>query len=184
MSPWVFVPTIGCSDRLYDVIDVAMAEDDAVGRVIVGDNGKIVFSSADIIDTIETTDPTYGGIDDIEAGLGADVAILYGVAAVTPARLAVVVVIAVAEELLWRGVLLDALQQRIGPAWRVAGVDAAAPTLLLSECVLVYLEPEDSCAVIAWAARTFPRSVFVTYEQVRGGVGREARARAAPTLPR
>ena len=48
-----------------------------------------------------------------------------------------------------------------------AGVDPSVPTLLLSECVLVYLEPEDSCAVIAWAARHFTSSVFVTYEQVR-----------------
>ena len=46
------------------------------------------------------------------------------------------------------------------------GGDPSLPTLLLSECVLVYLEPEDSCAIIAWAARTFKRSVFVTYEQV------------------
>jgi tRNA wybutosine-synthesizing protein 4 len=33
--------------------------------------------------------------------------------------------------------------------------------------VLVYLEPEESCAIIAWAARQFTRSVFVTYEQIR-----------------
>jgi tRNA wybutosine-synthesizing protein 4 len=48
-----------------------------------------------------------------------------------------------------------------------AGLDPALPTLLLSECVLVYLEPEDSCAIIAWAARTLLRSAFVTYEQIR-----------------
>ena len=48
-----------------------------------------------------------------------------------------------------------------------AGIDVNVPTLLLSECVLVYLEPEDSCAIIAWAAREFKRSVFMTYEQVR-----------------
>ena len=48
-----------------------------------------------------------------------------------------------------------------------AGADPNVPTLLLSECVLVYLEPEESCAIIAWAARAFSRSVFVTYEQVR-----------------
>ena len=48
-----------------------------------------------------------------------------------------------------------------------AGVDPSIPTLFLSECVLVYLEPEDSCAVIAWSAATFKRAAFVTYEQVR-----------------
>ena len=85
-------------------------------------------------------------------GLGADVAVLYGVAAVTPARLAVVVVIAVAEELLWRGVLLDALQQRTGPAGRVAGVDAAAVV---------------GAAVVYGAAQAGPRSVWL----VLAGVG-------------
>ena len=49
-----------------------------------------------------------------------------------------------------------------------AGIDRRLPTLFLSECVLVYLEPADSCAVIAWTASAFKRSVFVTYEQVRG----------------
>ena len=48
-----------------------------------------------------------------------------------------------------------------------AGVDRRLPTLFLSECVLVYLEPGDSCAVIAWTASAFKRAVFVTYEQVR-----------------
>ena len=48
-----------------------------------------------------------------------------------------------------------------------AGIDFTVPTLLLSECVLVYLEPEESCSIIAWAARTFQHSVFVTYEQIR-----------------
>ena len=47
------------------------------------------------------------------------------------------------------------------------GFDPALPTLFLSECVLVYLEPEESCALIAWAASACPRSVFVTYEQIR-----------------
>ena len=48
-----------------------------------------------------------------------------------------------------------------------AGFDPSTPTLFLSECVLVYLEPEESCALIAWAASACPRSVFVTYEQIR-----------------
>jgi hypothetical protein len=48
-----------------------------------------------------------------------------------------------------------------------AGCDFSLPTLLLSECVLIYLEPEESCGIIAWAARAFSRSMFVTYEQIR-----------------
>lgn len=48
------------------------------------------------------------------------------------------------------------------------GLDVSVPTLFLSECVLVYLEPEESGAVIAWAGATFPSAAFLTYEQVAG----------------
>ena len=47
------------------------------------------------------------------------------------------------------------------------GLVRDAPTLFLSECVLVYLEPEESCAIIAWAARSFSNAAFATYEQIR-----------------
>lgn len=48
-----------------------------------------------------------------------------------------------------------------------AGLDAAAPTLLLAEAVLTYLEPEDAAALVAWAAQRFPDALFVVYEQMR-----------------
>ena len=41
------------------------------------------------------------------------------------------------------------------------------PTLLVSECVLVYLLPDESDAVISWAAKTFEHAAFMCYEQVR-----------------
>lgn len=40
------------------------------------------------------------------------------------------------------------------------------PTLLLSECVLVYMTPSQSSNVVHWAAETFPTAMFVNYEQV------------------
>ncbi|RYE82614.1 MAG: calcium-binding protein, partial [Hyphomicrobiales bacterium] len=43
--------------------------------VILGDNGVIKFSAPDIVESTVTTDPTYGGNDDIEAGLGADIVV-------------------------------------------------------------------------------------------------------------
>jgi membrane protease YdiL (CAAX protease family) len=88
-------------------------------------------------------------------GLGADVARLYGVAAVTPARLAVVILIAVAEELLWRGLLLDALQQRRWLRWPVAGLDV--PGVLVA-------------AVVYGAAQAGPRSAWLVVAGVGLGV--------------
>jgi len=51
----------------------------------------------------------------------------------------------------------------------VVGIDGRQGTLVVSECVLVYLEPERGDAVIEWAARRFGQGgvVFVTYEQIR-----------------
>ncbi|XP_037690087.1 tRNA wybutosine-synthesizing protein 4 [Choloepus didactylus] len=57
--------------------------------------------------------------------------------------------------------------QRLDDALAAAGLDAAAPTLLLAEAVLTYLEPESAAALIAWAARRFPNALFVIYEQMR-----------------
>lgn len=41
-----------------------------------------------------------------------------------------------------------------------------APTYVLSECVLVYMEPQHSAAVVRWAAGAFPNAVMAIYEQV------------------
>lgn len=40
------------------------------------------------------------------------------------------------------------------------------PTLLLSECVLVYMTPSQSSNVVHWAAETFHTAMFINYEQV------------------
>ncbi|XP_066199386.1 tRNA wybutosine-synthesizing protein 4 [Saccopteryx leptura] len=57
--------------------------------------------------------------------------------------------------------------ERLDQALAATGLDAAAPTLLLAEAVLTYLEPDDSATLIAWAARRFPNGLFVIYEQMR-----------------
>ncbi|XP_013402426.1 tRNA wybutosine-synthesizing protein 4 isoform X2 [Lingula anatina] len=49
---------------------------------------------------------------------------------------------------------------------KMTGVDLTLPTLLLSECVMTYIEPKSSSAIIQWAANTFTNAVFVTYEQI------------------
>ncbi|CAN9498512.1 unnamed protein product [Ophioblennius macclurei] len=48
-----------------------------------------------------------------------------------------------------------------------AGLDWAAPTLVLSEVVLTYMETQMSDAVISWAAKLLPQSLLVVYEQIR-----------------
>jgi tRNA wybutosine-synthesizing protein 4 len=49
----------------------------------------------------------------------------------------------------------------------LAGVDYAAPTLFLSECVLIYMQPIHSTAVIQWTTKEFSAgSLFVSYEQI------------------
>ncbi|XP_067912108.1 leucine carboxyl methyltransferase 1 isoform X2 [Heterodontus francisci] len=40
------------------------------------------------------------------------------------------------------------------------------PTLLLAECVLVYITPVQSAELIKWASNTFNTTMFINYEQV------------------
>lgn len=41
------------------------------------------------------------------------------------------------------------------------------PTLLVAECVLVYMTPQQSASLLKWAASTFPVAMFINYEQVK-----------------
>ncbi len=50
-----------------------------------------------------------------------------------------------------------------------AGFDPACPTYVLAECVLVYMEPEDSASVVRWLGHWLPTAAFVVYEQVSKG---------------
>lgn len=45
-------------------------------------------------------------------------------------------------------------------------LDPDLPTLLLSECVLVYMTPSQSSNLVRWAAETFHTAMFINYEQV------------------
>ncbi|XP_042827438.1 leucine carboxyl methyltransferase 1 isoform X2 [Panthera pardus] len=40
------------------------------------------------------------------------------------------------------------------------------PTLLITECVLVYMTPEQSANLLKWAANSFETAMFINYEQV------------------
>eukprot|EP00050_Salpingoeca_kvevrii_P011409 m.15146 g.15146 ORF g.15146 m.15146 type:complete len:1016 (-) comp3415_c0_seq2:71-3118(-) len=49
---------------------------------------------------------------------------------------------------------------------QLAGVDPALPTLLLSECVLTYVDTTLATKVIGWSAGWFKQAMFVLYEQI------------------
>ena len=52
-----------------------------------------------------------------------------------------------------------------------AGLQYDVPTYVLSECVLVYMEPSDSAAVVRWLGERFTTAALVVYEQVWGMCG-------------
>ena len=43
------------------------------------------------------------------------------------------------------------------------------PTLFVAECVLVYLPPEASAALLGWFATRASRAVFVAYDPIGPG---------------
>ncbi|KAH1184232.1 hypothetical protein KIL84_014848 [Mauremys mutica] len=45
-------------------------------------------------------------------------------------------------------------------------MDTQLPTLLIAECVLVYMTPEQSARLLKWAANTFRAAMIINYEQV------------------
>ena len=40
------------------------------------------------------------------------------------------------------------------------------PTFIIAECVLIYLDPDSSRGIVAWASKKFSTAVFFLYEQV------------------
>lgn len=47
-----------------------------------------------------------------------------------------------------------------------AGVDFDAPTFVLAECVLVYMEPRESMALLSWFGQRLSTAALAIYEQV------------------
>ncbi|KAI9205854.1 S-adenosyl-L-methionine-dependent methyltransferase [Polychytrium aggregatum] len=46
------------------------------------------------------------------------------------------------------------------------GFDKRLPTLFLSECVMIYMLPQDSDALVRWVATHMDNAMYVTYEQI------------------
>ncbi|KAG0269017.1 hypothetical protein DFQ27_005123 [Actinomortierella ambigua] len=53
------------------------------------------------------------------------------------------------------------------PKLKAQGFDTSLPTLFLSECVLIYLQPQDSDAIVEWISKTMRAALFVLYEQIQ-----------------
>ncbi|KAJ1885865.1 carboxy methyl transferase for protein phosphatase 2A, partial [Coemansia sp. IMI 209127] len=52
------------------------------------------------------------------------------------------------------------------PKLRDRGFDSSRPTLFISECVLIYLDPEHSDAILDWITQNVPNAGIITYEQI------------------
>ncbi|CAB4374816.1 unnamed protein product [Rhizophagus irregularis] len=46
------------------------------------------------------------------------------------------------------------------------GFDRSIPTLFLSECVLIYMDPIDSNKIVQWAGDNMIAAIFIVYEQI------------------
>lgn len=57
---------------------------------------------------------------------------------------------------------VDTLERKL----KEIGIDKSLPTVFITECVLIYMEPEHSAAIINWAGTNFKNAVFINYEQV------------------
>ncbi|KAF9387026.1 hypothetical protein BGX21_000659, partial [Mortierella sp. AD011] len=56
--------------------------------------------------------------------------------------------------------------ESIVPKLKAHGFDTSLPTLFLSECVLIYIQPRDSDAIMDWVGANMDASLFVVYEQI------------------
>ncbi|KAG0291336.1 hypothetical protein BGZ96_005274 [Linnemannia gamsii] len=56
--------------------------------------------------------------------------------------------------------------ESIVPKLKAHGFDTSLPTLFLSECVLIYIQPGDSDAIVNWVGTNMDASLFVVYEQI------------------
>ncbi|XP_059633845.1 leucine carboxyl methyltransferase 1 homolog isoform X2 [Cornus florida] len=48
----------------------------------------------------------------------------------------------------------------------LANLDPSLPTFIIAECVLIYLDPDSSRAIVGWASKTFSTAIFFLYEQI------------------
>jgi tRNA wybutosine-synthesizing protein 4 len=71
---------------------------------------------------------------------------------------------------------LDQLDSRLMPL-----LDASVPTLFVAECVMQYMQADDSSALVQWTRRSFESCSFLSFDQIRpdDAFGRRMCARLA-----
>ncbi|KAJ2858658.1 carboxy methyl transferase for protein phosphatase 2A [Coemansia erecta] len=61
---------------------------------------------------------------------------------------------------------LRCFRDQVVPKLLAGGFDCSAPTLFISECVLIYLDPKHSDAILDWITEQIPDAAILTYEQI------------------
>ncbi|XP_038977329.1 leucine carboxyl methyltransferase 1 homolog isoform X1 [Phoenix dactylifera] len=56
--------------------------------------------------------------------------------------------------------------QKLDSIIGLAHLDPSLPTFIIAECVLIYLDPDSTHAIVGWAAKKFSTAVFFLYEQI------------------
>ncbi|KAJ2822994.1 carboxy methyl transferase for protein phosphatase 2A [Coemansia erecta] len=62
---------------------------------------------------------------------------------------------------------LREFEAQVVPKLMAHGFDCTAPTLFLSECVLIYLDPQHSDTILDWITNNVKHAGILTYEQIR-----------------
>ncbi|KAJ2169886.1 carboxy methyl transferase for protein phosphatase 2A [Coemansia sp. RSA 560] len=61
---------------------------------------------------------------------------------------------------------LRQFESQVVPKLMARGFDSSEPTLFLSECVLIYLDPQHSDAILNWITANVAHAGILTYEQI------------------
>ncbi|BBG97333.1 Leucine carboxyl methyltransferase, partial [Prunus dulcis] len=56
--------------------------------------------------------------------------------------------------------------QQLDDVIALAGMDRSLPTFIIAECVLIYLDPDSSRAIVGWTSKAFSTAIFFLYEQI------------------
>ena len=61
----------------------------------------------------------------------------------------------------------DQRKHNLDSSWLIySNIIISLPTFIIAECVLIYIDPESSRAIVGWASKTFSTAIFFLYEQV------------------